>query len=80
MAVRVSGYICFVSSGSCYSCRKDTSATFSHQFHVFRAIVLFPCKDFCNAAQAVSQVLRSTGAAPLEAVDCQLQNLVSKAI
>ena len=41
---------------------------------------LFPCKDFCNAAQAVSQALRSIGAAPLEAVDYQLQNLGSKAI
>ena len=38
---------------------------------------LFPCKDFCNAVQDVSQVLRSFGAAPLEAVDCQFQNLVS---
>ena len=38
---------------------------------------LFPCKDFCKA---VSQVLWSTGDAPLEAVDYQLQNLVSKAI
>ena len=41
---------------------------------------LFPCKDFCNAGQAVSQALRSTSATPLEAGDCQLQNLVSKAM
>lgn len=66
MALRVSGYICFVSSGSCYSCREDTAAAFSHQFHVFRAMVFVSLQRFLqrsSGCESGAQVYRccSTG-------------------